>query len=203
MTHGIKTFRLAKGRSEEISKVLREMLGAEDTSSSSSSYRSSSYYRSRYSRSSSSQPAKAKVTSATAINAVIVQGTPSQLATAEELVETLEKMDRPEASVMEVVHLEKAEAASVADAVNRALQGGERAYRSSSSRSRSSYYSRSSSSSSNDKPEVTVTPEVNSNSLVIVGPMEKVKSVTELVRQLDVKGDRGGVDPFTSWRTGR
>ena len=195
VTHGIKTFRLTKGRSEEIAKVLREMLGAEDSSSSSSSYRSSSYYRSRYSRSSSSQPAKAKVTSATAINAVIVQGTPSQLATAEELVETLEKMDRPEASVMEVVHLEKAEAASVADAVNRALQGGERAYRSSSSRSRSSYYSRSSSSSSNDKPEVTVTPEVNSNSLVIVGPMEKVKSVTELVRQLDVKGEtEGGVD---------
>ena len=195
VTHGIKTFRLAKGKSDEIAKVLREMLGAEDSSSSSSSYRSSSYYRSRYSRSSSSQPAKAKVTSAEAINAVIVQGTPSQLATAEELVQTLEKMERPEASVMEVVHLEKAEAASVADAVNRALQGGERTYRSSSSRSRSSSYSRSSSSSRDEKPEVTVTPEVNSNSLVIVGPMEKVKSVTELVRQLDVKGEtEGGVD---------
>ena len=194
VTHGIKTFRLAKGKSDEIAKVLRDMLDAEDTSSS-SSYRSSSYYRSRYSRSSSSQPAKAKVTSAEAINAVIVQGTPSQLATAEELVQTLEKMDRPEASVMEVVHLEKAEAASVADAVNRALQGGERTYRSSSSRSRSSYSSRSSSSSSDEKPDVTVTPEVNSNSLVIVGPMEKVKSVTELVRQLDVKGEtEGGVD---------
>ncbi len=195
VTHGIKTFRLAKGKSDEIAKVLRDMLNAEDTSSGSSSYRSSSYYRSRYSRSSSSQPAKAKVTAAAAINAVIVQGTPSQLATAEELVQTLEKMDRPEASVMEVVHLEKAEAASVADAVNRALQGGERTYRSSSSRSRSSYYSRSSSSSSDEKPEVTVTPEVNSNSLVIVGPMDKVKSVTELIRQLDVKGEtEGGVD---------
>ena len=195
VTHGIKTFRLAKGKSDEIAKVLREMLGAEDSSSSSSSYRSSSYYRSRYGRSSSSQPAKAKVTSAEAINAVIVQGTPSQLATAEELVQTLEKMERPEASVMEVVHLEKAEAASVADAVNRALQGGERTYRSSSSRSRSSSYSRSSSSSRDEKPDVTVTPEVNSNSLVIVGPMEKVKSVTELVRQLDVKGEtEGGVD---------
>ena len=195
VTHGIKTFRLAKGKSDEIAKVLRDMLNAEDTSSGSSSYRSSSYYRSRYSRSSSSQPAKAKVTSAEAINAVIVQGTPSQLATAEELVQTLEKMERPEASVMEVVHLEKAEAASVADAVNRALQGGERTYRSSSSRSRSSSYSRSSSSSRDEKPDVTVTPEVNSNSLVIVGPMEKVKSVTELVRQLDVKGEtEGGVD---------
>ena len=50
VTHGIKTFRLAKGDSEEIAKVLREMLDAEETSSSSSS-RSSSYYRSRYSRS--------------------------------------------------------------------------------------------------------------------------------------------------------
>ena len=190
VTHGIKTFRLAKGNSEEIAKVLREMLGAEETSSSSSS-RSSSYYRSRYSRSSSQKP-KAKVTSATAINAVIVQGTPSQLAMAEELVQTLEKMDRPETSVMEVVHLEKAEAASVADAVNRALQGGERT-RNSSSRSRTSSYR--SSSSSESKPEVTVTPEVNSNSLVIVGPAERVKSVTELVRQLDIKGEtEGGVD---------
>ena len=190
VTHGIKTFRLAKGNSEEIAKVLREMLDAEVTSSSSSS-RSSSYYRSRYGRSSSQKP-KAKVTSATAINAVIVQGTPSQLTMAEELVQTLEKMDRPEASVMEVVHLEKAEAASVADAVNRALQGGERTRRSS-SQSRSSSY-RSSSSSEND-PEVTVTPEVNSNSLVIVGPAERVKSVTELVRQLDMKGEtEGGVD---------
>ena len=190
VTHGIKTFRLAKGDSEEIAKVLREMLDAEETSSSSSS-RSSSYYRSRYSRSSSQKP-KAKVTSATAINAVIVQGTPSQLTMAEELVQTLEKMDRPETSVMEVVHLEKAEAASVADAVNRALQGGERT-RNSSSRSRSSSYR--SSSSSENKPEVTVTPEVNSNSLVIVGPAERVKSVTELVRQLDIKGEtEGGVD---------
>ncbi|MDC0065591.1 hypothetical protein OAK15_03945 [Verrucomicrobia bacterium] len=190
VTHGIKTFRLAKGNSEEIAKVLREMLDAEETSSSSSS-RSSSYYRSRYSRSSSQKP-KAKVTSATAINAVIVQGTPSQLTMAEELVQTLEKMDRPDASVMEVVHLEKAEAASVADAVNRALQGGERT-RNSSSRSRSSSYR--SSSSSENKPEVTVTPEVNSNSLVIVGPAERVKSVTELVRQLDIKGEtEGGVD---------
>ena len=190
VTHGIKTFRLTKGNSEEIAKVLREMLDAEETSSSSSS-RSSSYYRSRYSRSSSQKP-KAKVTSATAINAVIVQGTPSQLTMAEELVQTLEKMDRPDASVMEVVHLEKAEAASVADAVNRALQGGERT-RNSSSRSRSSSYR--SSSSSENKPEVTVTPEVNSNSLVIVGPAERVKSVTELVRQLDIKGEtEGGVD---------
>ena len=190
VTHGIKTFRLAKGNSEEIAKVLREMLGAEETSSSSSS-RSSSYYRSRYSRSSPQKP-KAKVTSATAINAIIVQGTPSQLAIAEELVQTLEKMDRPESSVMEVIHLEKAEAASVADAVNRALQGGERT-RNSSSRSRTSSYR--SSSSSENKQEVTVTPEVNSNSLVIVGPAERVKSVTELVRQLDIKGEtEGGVD---------
>jgi type II secretion system protein D len=190
VTHGIKTFRLAKGKSEEIAKVLREMMDVEETSSNSSS-RSSSYYRSRYSRSSSQKP-KAKVTSATAINAVIVQGTPSQLAMAEELVQTLEKMDRPEASVMEVVHLEKAEAASVADAVNRALQGGERT-RNSSSRSRTSSYR--SSSSSENNPEVTVTPEVNSNSLVIVGPAERVKSVLELVRQLDIKGEtEGGVD---------
>ena len=190
VTHGIKTFRLAKGKSEEIAKVLREMMDVEETSSDSSS-RSSSYYRSRYSRSSSQKP-KAKVTSATAINAVIVQGTPSQLAMAEELVQTLEKMDRPEASVMEVVHLEKAEAASVADAVNRALQGGERT-RNSSSGSRTSSYR--SSSSSENNPEVTVTPEVNSNSLVIVGPAERVKSVLELVRQLDIKGEtEGGVD---------
>ena len=192
VTHGIKTFRLVRGESEDIAKVLREMLGADDTSS--SSYRSSSYYRSRYGRS-STQQAKAKVTSAKAINAVIVQGTPSQLSMAEDLVQTLDKMERPEASVMEVVHLEKAEAASVADAVNRALQGGGSA-RSSSSRSRNSSSSRSRSSSSSDEnPEVTVTPEVNSNSLLIVGPVELVKTVTELVRQLDIKGEtEGGVD---------
>ena len=36
---------------------------------------------------------------------------------------------------------------------------------------------------------------MNSNSLVIVGPAERVKSVTELVRQLDIKGEtEGGVD---------
>ena len=189
VTHGIKTFRLTRGESEDIAKVLREMLGAEDNSSSSSS-RSSSYYRYRYGRS-SSQNEKAKVTSAKAINAVIVQGSASQLSMAEELVKTLDEMERPEASVMEVVHLEEAEAASVADAVNRALQGGDGA-RSSSSRSRSSS---SRSSSSDDNPEVTVTPEVNSNSLVIVGPLELVKTVTELVRQLDIKGEtEGGVD---------
>ena len=42
---------------------------------------------------------------------------------------------------------------------------------------------------------MTVTPEVNSNSLVIVGPAERVKSVTELLRQLDLTGETaGGVD---------
>ena len=87
VTHGIKTFRLVRGESEDIAKVLREMLGADDTSS--SSYRSSSYYRSRYGRS-STQQAKAKVASAKAINAVIVQGTPSQLSMAEDLVQTLD-----------------------------------------------------------------------------------------------------------------
>ena len=193
VTHGIKTFRLARAESEDIAKVLREMLGAEETSSSSSSYRSSSYYRYRYGRS-SSQQAKAKVTSAKAINAVIVQGSPAQLLMAEDLVQTLDNMERPEASVMEVVHLEKAEAASVADAVNRALQGGESARSSSSRRSSSSSRSRSSS-TENENPEVTVTPEVNSNSLLIVGPLEQVKTVTELVRQLDIKGEtEGGVD---------
>ena len=40
-----------------------------------------------------------------------------------------------------------------------------------------------------------MTPEVNSNSLLIVGPVELVKTVTELVRQLDIKGEtEGGVD---------
>ena len=191
VTYGIKTFRLVRGEAEDITKVLREMLGAEETSSSSSSR--SSYYRYRYGRS-SSQQAKAKVTSAKAINAVIVQGSPSQLSMAEELVQTLDKMERPEASVMEVVHLEKAEAASVADAVNRALQGGESA-RSSSSRSRSSSSRSRSSGAENDNPEVTVTPEVNSNSLLIVGPLEQVKTITKLVRQLDIKGEtEGGVD---------
>ncbi len=40
-----------------------------------------------------------------AINAVIVQGTPSQLALADELVTTLEAVERPGEAVMEVVHL--------------------------------------------------------------------------------------------------
>ena len=124
MTHGVKTFRLAKGKSDEIAKVLREMLGVEDSSSSSSSYRSSSYYRSRYSRSSSSQPAKAKVTSAVRQSMLSSAGHTIAVGYSGGTGETLEKMERPEASVMEVVHLEKAEAASVADAVNRALQGG-------------------------------------------------------------------------------
>ena len=191
VTHGIRTFRLISGDAEETAKVLREMLDADDaTSGSESSSRSSSYYRYRYGRS-SAQRDKVRITAALAINAVIVQGTPSQLALADELVKTLESMERPGESVMEVVHLEKAEAASVADAVNRALRGGDDR-RSSSSRSRSSS---SSSSNSQKKTDVTVTPEVNSNSLLIVGPVEAVKTVTELVRELDVKSEsEGGVD---------
>ena len=191
VTHGIRTFRLISGDAEETAKVLREMLDADDaTPGSESSSRSSSYYRYRYGRS-SAQRDKVRITAALAINAVIVQGTPSQLALADELVKTLESMERPGESVMEVVHLEKAEAASVADAVNRALRGGDDR-RSSSSRSRSSS---SSSSNSQKKPDVAVTPEVNSNSLLIVGPVEAVKTVTELVRELDVKSEsEGGVD---------
>ena len=190
VTHGIRTFRLVSGNAEETAKVLREMLDAEELPGSGDSSRSSSYYRYRYGRS-SAQRDKVRITAALAINAVIVQGTPSQLALADELVKTLESMERPGESVMEVVHLEKAEAASVADAVNRALRGGDDR-RSSSSRSRSSS---SSSSNSQKKTDVTVTPEVNSNSLLIVGPVEAVKTVTELVRELDVKSEsEGGVD---------
>ena len=152
------------------------------------SSRSSSYYRYRYGRS-SSQNDKARITVAPAINAVIVQGSPSQLALAEDLVKTLESLERPGESVMEVVQLEKAEAVSVADAVNRALRGidDRRSDRSSRSSSRTS---------GNEKePDVTVTAEMNSNSLLIVGPVDSVKTVTELVRQLDIKGEsEGGVD---------
>ena len=86
VTHGIRTFRLISGDAEETAKVLREMLDADDaTSGSESSSRSSSYYRYRYGRS-SAQRDKVRITAALAINAVIVQGTPSQLALADELV---------------------------------------------------------------------------------------------------------------------
>ncbi len=117
-------------------------------------------------------------------NDVVVQGPPEKIALAEELIKTFDAEGATRQSAIFIVKLKNAQAASLAEAVNAALAAGT---------VRFSYRSRYGSpqpSSSGREDRVTVTPELNSNSILVRGPVAKIAAVVEMIESLD-KGSTG------------
>jgi len=140
--------------------------------------------RSRWSRRSGSSSGQVRIASMKAANTIVVQGPPDKLAMAEELVRTFDVEDSTAQTAIEMVQLEHAQADSLADSVNAILQkqsGGGRPRRGRRSEPAGD--------------TVMVTPESNSNSLLVRGPAGDVPTVVEMIRKLDA--DAGAVTSET------
>ena len=164
-----RTFRLKSAKAADIVEVLQTMLV--DTPASAS----------RYGRPSEPTGADVRVAAMPDTNDVVVQGPPEKLALAEELIKTFDADGATRHSAVFIVKLKNAQAASLAEAVNAALAAGTVT---------SSYSSRHgppwrAPERSGQEDRVTVTPELNSNSVLVRGPVAEIPAVVEMIQSLD------------------
>jgi len=164
-----RTFRLEFAKAADIVSVLQTMLV--DTPASAG----------RYGRPSEPTGTEVRVAAMPDTNDVVVQGPPEKLALAEELIKTFDADGAARHSAIFIVKLKNAQAASLAEAVNAALAAGT---------VRSSYPSRygppwRSGQRSGEQDRVTVTPELNSNSILVRGPPSEIPAVVEMISSLD------------------
>lgn len=167
----IRTFVLKNGDPEQISTILEEMLTDE-----AGGQRAPNPYggarRMRWRPGMGMVPqgeAKSvRVAPATSLNAVVVQGPPDKLALAEKIIQNLDKTDQDAQTVIQSVHLKKAHADSLAEAVakNMAAKGTQ-----------------------SRMQRVTVTAVDGANNLLISGPNDAVQEVMKIVRELDVDSE--------------
>ncbi|MEX2673281.1 MAG: secretin N-terminal domain-containing protein [Phycisphaeraceae bacterium] len=165
----VRTFTLEHAEAANVREVLAEMLSDEaDTSSMSGWMRQRMMQQQQ-----ESGETPVRVTAVASIRAVIVQAPPHKLALAEQLIENIDVPDGESGSTIRTVRLEKAEAETLALAVNEAIAARESEF---------------------EGRRVSVTPEPNSNSLLINGPDVAVDEVLEIIRELDEQGDHRGID---------
>ncbi|HQL76080.1 MAG TPA: secretin N-terminal domain-containing protein, partial [Phycisphaerae bacterium] len=159
-----KTYQLKFAKAADIVQMLQSML-------------TGTTGRSRYSA--YGDPAAAssevRVAAVNGSNSVFVQGPPAKLAMADELIRTFDTEQAAARSVIQIIKLKNAQAASLAQAVNATLEA--RA-------ARRPYGEQAGA----DDGKVTVTPEPNSNSLLVRGPLAEIPSVLEMIRDLDEGG---------------
>ena len=113
-------------------------------------------------------------------NSIVIQGPPDKLALGEELIRQFDRLEAAPKATIHIVHLKNARAETLALAVNVAL--GQR----SKARGRG-------------KPQqntfqITVTPEQNSNTLLIRGPAGEISEVIDLIKTLDAESTSAAVE---------
>lgn len=168
-----KTFPLKFARAEDLAEMLQTMLGQ---SSSSSSLRSETPWGTG--RSSSRQSGGSLTVRVAAMpnaNSLVVQAPPEKMLLAEQLIAQFDTDKPGRQIVIEIVRLENAQAPSLADAINATLAAREPSAARRTARDAES-------------PVVSVTAEVNSNSILVRGPADEVKNVVEMIRRLDQQG---------------
>jgi len=169
-----KTFKLEFAKADELVTVLETMLGQDTVS--------------RYMRSRSGSPASQKVPVRvgvmTSANSIIVQGPPEKVAMAKDLIDKFDTKDSGVQTDMKIVKLDKADATTLAAAISKWISsagggGGS---------SRRSPWAGAGGTSAG----VTVTPETNTNSLLVHGPTKDVPAVVERIKELDKDADDTG-----------
>lgn len=163
VSNEVRTFHLMNTDAEQLVPVLSNMLKAEDPNT--------PPWRRQFRGTTDLKTVH--VAAAPAVNAVVVQGPPGALKTAEQIVRNLDNQESAGKSVIQTVRLKKALAADIAEAVNRALAA--RGPRSNARRA-------------------TVTPVFNSNSLLIDGPAEAVSDVMKIIQELDAESTGGEIE---------
>ncbi len=136
------------------------------------------------------QPGESKVRIATQkkANAVIIQGSPEAIAFAEQIIKQFDT-ETVSDIVIEIVPLVKAEAVSLAKAVNQAL--AEEVESTQGYRPQPWWGQPPERDKDRDKPIVeraVVVPEPNSNSLLVRGPKAEVANAVALIKRLDAGG---------------
>ena len=122
--------------------------------------------------------AELRIAAMVSANTVVVKGSPGQLALAEEIVKTFDTPSGSGQLTMEIVHLENAQAETLAQAVSATLNAAQQGRR----RSRNWWEPQDTSAES---LPVTVTAEPNSNALLVRGPAADVPGVVEMIHNLD------------------
>lgn len=158
----IRTFRLQNSDADQIAGLVGSMLGVVPQGKGNKGQRPVG-----------SDPNRITIAPAPALNAVVVQGPPAALTTAEQLIKTLDNPEGLGKSVIQTVRLKKAAAESLAEAVNKAILARNPL---------------------TNAPKATVTPVANSNSLLIHGPPDAVKDVMNIVHELDEESSGGDVE---------
>lgn len=169
VSNEIRTFTLLRSDAAQIVPVLASMLDGDDTTRRFQGGDQNFQGRRRQNVS----PATVRVAAAPAVNAVVVQGPPSALKSAEQIIRSLDSDNAGGKTTIQTVRLKKAQADNVADAVNQTLAA----------RGPKSNVTR-----------ATVTPVANSNSLLIDGPAESVQDVIKIIQELDAESTGGEVE---------
>ncbi len=164
VTSEIRTFKLQNSDPTQIADVLQSMLTDNEPLQPGQSRPRRTQWRPGVGMQALSDAKGIRVAPAVALNAVIVQGPPEKLTLAERLIQTLDKEEPDGKSVIQTVHLKKAHAENLAEAVNKTIA----------SRGPQTRLQR-----------VTVTPVVGPNSLLLNGPADAVQEVMNVIRELD------------------
>jgi len=167
VSNEIRTFLLARSEASQIAPVLASMLSGED-----STRRTGEGGGPSGRRAAAAGAGAVRVAAAPAVNAVVVQGPPAALRTAEQVIRSLDQTEEGRKTI-QTVRLAKAQAENVAAAVNETLAA--RGPRSNVSRA-------------------TVTPVINSNTLLIDGPADSVQEVIRIIRELDAESTGGDIE---------
>lgn len=165
----VRTFVLKNGDPEQIANVLEDMLtdeGAQPRGPNGGPRRMR--WRPGIGMVPQGEAKAVRVAPAVAMNAVVVQGPPAKLTLAETLIQSLDKSDLDGQSVIQTVHLKKAHATELADAVTKTV-----AAKGAQSRMQ----------------RVSVTAVDGANNLLISGPSDAVQEVMKIVRELDVESE--------------
>ncbi len=174
LTEETKVFTLKYAEADELAELLRTMLEAETTSTNARGRRVPQLRL-------TDGPA-VRVAAQASTHSLIVQGPPEKIALAAELIAQFDVADAGRRTVIEIVQLDNAQAASLAEAVTASLA----AERASALRTRRNVRTPAGGS---DRDTVTVTAEPNSNSVLIRGPAAEVPAVVEMIRRLDGSGN--------------
>ncbi len=109
-------------------------------------------------------------------NALVIQASPEKIALADELIAQFDTEEAADQASVQVVYLENAQADSLAQTIRESLgsssgRGGR----------------------SQQEGQVTVTPEPNTNALLIRGPGNRVEDVVAMIRDFDQRSQPGDV----------
>ena len=175
-----KTFILKNAKADDVVPVLQTMLTQQFASSSAPP---PAGRRGRGPARGAATPTTStvRVSAMSKENIVIVQGSAEVLALAAELIETFDAKKAGSNIVIEIIKLKNAQAQTLAEAINATLA------RQAAARSTARRGSRTPAPTTDDEA-VTVTPEPNSNSVLIRGPESEVPAVKAMIMQLDSGG---------------